>query len=108
MGGDCSERVRGAHMVKELSEVAQGGSRCLRLLLGRAASPRGLPDLINHILLLSEDAAAIAVRYSRMRVARTSSTSRFFCGPRHVAAEVMFWRSKRNPKKSIATDDTGL
>ena len=48
--GGLEERVRGAHMVKGLREVAQGGLDRLPLLLGRPASPRGLPDLINHFL----------------------------------------------------------
>lgn len=42
---------QGAHMVKGLGVVVgEGGLDCLLMLLGRPASPRGLPDLINHFL----------------------------------------------------------
>lgn len=45
---------QGAHMVKNLAEVVCGGGADgrdhLPMLLGRPASPKEMPDLINHFL----------------------------------------------------------
>lgn len=95
--GGLMERVRGAHMVKGSREVAQGGLDRLPLLLGRPASPRGLPDLINHFLSSMRSLrlwvwTPPSSCYRKMSEGiKTPLRPCLSCGPprSHVAAEVM-------------------
>lgn len=95
---------QGAHMVKGSGEVAQGGLDRLPLLLGRPASPRGLPDLINHFLLSMRSLRLWVWTPPSFRLPQVewrdkdhppppipSRLSCLSCGPpcSHVAAEVM-------------------
>ncbi len=89
---------QGAHMVKESGEVAQGGLDRLPLLLGGPASPRGLPDLINHFLSSMRSLRlwvwmppSLCATTRRVKGWRPPPLPCLSCGPpcSHVAAEVM-------------------
>lgn len=98
-----------AHMVKNLVEGVCGGGADERdrlpILLGRPASPKEMPDLINHVLqsmrslkLLDLD-ATVLVSYRKPPLYSLSQWLLFGPHDSHVAVEVMVGGHRKGPMK---------